>query len=104
MDAFDEILAACREYSKDYLFIVSLGVTAKFLVEKLLKDGYRALDMGNLDMEYEWFLQNALYTKPPLEKHLLLNAEANKKAGYTDYLAQIKKVVGIPDFWERQSL
>ena len=50
----DELFAYCKEYPKDRLFLVSLGVAAKFLVEKLFLEGYRARDIGNLDMEYEW--------------------------------------------------
>jgi glycosyltransferase family protein len=90
----DEILDVCREYSRDRMFLVSLGVTAKFLVEKLFNEGYRALDIGNLDMEYEWYLQNADH-KEPVYKHSVSGAEANQKAGYDEYLQQIQKRIGI---------
>ena len=76
------------------MFLVSLGVTAKFLVEKLFNEGYRALDIGNLDMEYEWYLQNADH-KEPVYKHSVSGAEANQKAGYDEYLQQIQKRIGI---------
>lgn len=92
MDVYDQILAACKEYPKDRLFIVSLGVTAKFLVEDLYKEGYRVLDMGNVDMEYEWFLQKA-EGKVSVEKHQILSLEENEAAGYTKYLAEIEKVI-----------
>jgi len=55
---FRKILDGCRKFPKDRLFLLSLGVTAKFLAEDLYRDGYRVIDIGNLDMEYEWFLQN----------------------------------------------
>ena len=32
-----------------------LGPTAKVLAYDLFMDGYRALDLGHLDSEYEWF-------------------------------------------------
>ena len=86
----DELFACCKEYPKDRLFLVSLGVAAKFLVEKLFLEGYRALDIGNLDMEYEWYLHQAK-EKEKIPKHDMIGEEANKNAGYHEYLAQIKK-------------
>ncbi|MCM1174338.1 MAG: GT-D fold domain-containing glycosyltransferase [Blautia sp.] len=88
----DEIMACCREYPKDRLFLISLGVAAKFLAEKLFLEGYRALDIGNLDMEYEWYLGGAK-GKEKLAKHDIVGEEANRKAGYDAYLAQIKKQI-----------
>lgn len=86
----DEILACCMEYPKDRLFLLSLGIGAKFLAEKLFLEGYRVLDIGNLDMEYEWYLHQAKY-KEKLDKHEVIGEDANKRAGYNDYLSQIKK-------------
>lgn len=88
----DEILECCKEYPKDRLFLVSLGVAAKFLVEKLFPEGYRALDIGHLDMEYEWYLHHAK-TKEKIPKHDIIGEEANRNAGYQEYLAQIKRRV-----------
>lgn len=86
----EELFACCKEYPKDRLFLVSLGVAAKFLVEKLFLEGYRALDIGNLDMEYEWYLHQADY-KEEIAKHNVIGEKANQDAGYQKYLGQIKK-------------
>ncbi|MDE5932348.1 MAG: GT-D fold domain-containing protein [Lachnospiraceae bacterium] len=91
-DKVDEIFACCKEYPKDRLFLLSLGIGAKFLAERLFLDGYRVLDIGNLDMEYEWYLRGAKY-KEKLAKHEVVGEEANQKAGYQEYLAQIKKKI-----------
>lgn len=88
-DKLDEIFESCKQYPKDRLFLVSLGVAAKFLTEKLFLEGYRALDIGNLDMEYEWYLQKA-DRKVPIPKHDIVGEEANRRAGYRAYLQQIK--------------
>lgn len=56
---YDEILNNCRQYSKNYLFIIALGPTATILAYDLAKEGFRALDMGHIDIEYEWFLRGA---------------------------------------------
>lgn len=88
----DEIMECCREYPKDRLFLLSLGIGAKFLAEKLFLEGYRVIDIGNLDMEYEWYLQHAR-SKEKLAKHAIVGEEANRNAGYHEYLMQIKKKI-----------
>ena len=88
----DEIQECCREYPQDRLFLISLGVAAKFLAERLFLEGYRALDIGNLDMEYEWYLRQA-NQKEGIAKHDVIGEEANRAAGYNEYLAQIKRRV-----------
>ena len=72
------------------MFLISLGVAAKFLAEKLFLEGYRALDIGNLDMEYEWYLRGAV-EKEEIAKHSIVGEEANRSAGYDVYLSQIVK-------------
>lgn len=86
----DEIMECCREYPKDRLFLISLGIAAKFLTEKLFNEGYRVLDIGHLDMEYEWYLHKAV-KKEKIPKHDIISEEANREAGYGEYLSQIKK-------------
>lgn len=88
----DEILECCKEYPKDRLFLISLGIAAKFLTEKLFLEGYRVLDIGNLDMEYEWYLHQAK-DKEKIPKHDIIGEEENRNAGYLEYLAQIKKQI-----------
>lgn len=90
----DEIMECCREYPKDRLFLVSLGIAAKFLTEKLFLEGYRVLDIGNLDMEYEWFLGRSEH-KEKIPKHDIIGEEANRNAGYHKYLSQIKRRILI---------
>lgn len=91
--AVPSILSACMAYGRDRLFVLSVGVAAKFLTVELFKQGYRALDIGNLDMEYEWYVRRAP-GKMKLAKHELVSEEANRVAGYTEYLEQIKARVG----------
>ncbi len=88
-DKLDDIIECCRKYGKDRLFLISLGVAAKFLARQLFLEGYRALDIGNLDMEYEWFLKKTA-GKATIPKHDIVGREANERAGYESYLKQIK--------------
>ena len=88
----DEIIECCKEYSKDRLFLVSLGVAAKFFTERMFLEGYRVLDIGNLDMEYEWYLSNA-GQKERILKHDIVGEAANEEAGYQKYLEQIRRII-----------
>lgn len=92
--ALTAILEACAAYEKDRLFLLSVGVAAKFLAAELFRQGYRVLDIGNLDMEYEWYVRRAP-GKCKLEKHDIAGEEANRKAAlhdeaYAAYLKQVK--------------
>ena len=87
--ALPAILEQCLNYDKDRLFLLSVGVAAKFLALELYQKGYRVLDIGNMDMEYEWYIRQAP-DKIPLAKHDIVGEEANRKAGYEEYLSQIK--------------
>lgn len=87
--SLNRILEACMQYDRDRLFLLSVGVAAKFIAVELFEKGYRVLDIGNLDMEYEWYVRGADH-KIPLEKHEIVGEEANREAGYTEYLQQIK--------------
>ncbi|MCM1387499.1 MAG: GT-D fold domain-containing glycosyltransferase [Bacillus sp. (in: Bacteria)] len=87
--AIPDILAACEKYPVDRLFLLSVGVAAKFIACELFQKGYRVLDIGNLDVEYEWYLRRA-EQKIPIEKHEVTGQKANKAAGYEEYLRQIR--------------
>ncbi|MCR5792647.1 MAG: SP_1767 family glycosyltransferase [Lachnospiraceae bacterium] len=57
---YDEILnAVMGNADKNTLIVLALGPTATVLGYDLSKMGYRALDTGHLDLEYEWFLGGA---------------------------------------------
>jgi hypothetical protein len=58
-DQFDNLLNLAKNQSKNHLVLVAMGPTAKPLAYELALDRFQALDIGNLDLEYEWFLQGA---------------------------------------------
>lgn len=58
---YDEMLEAIvKHVSKDNLILLSYGPTATILAYDLAKLGYWAIDIGHLDIEYEWFKMGAL--------------------------------------------
>lgn len=44
--------------SKDTLLLIALGPTATVMAYDFAEMGYQAVDIGNIDIEYEWFLRN----------------------------------------------
>tara|TARA_Y100000590_G_scaffold270884_1_gene304178 strand:+ start:1574 stop:2488 length:915 start_codon:yes stop_codon:yes gene_type:complete len=58
-DKYDEIFESCKQQDKDTLFLLALGATATVLAYELAENGYRALDIGHIDIEYEWFLNKS---------------------------------------------
>ena len=56
---YDDILQAVLKLNKNKLILLALGPTATVLAYDLSKLGYRALDIGHVDIEYEWFLRGA---------------------------------------------
>lgn len=51
--------AVYRNVQEDELVLISLGPAATVLAYDLAKKGIQALDIGQLDNEYEWFLRKA---------------------------------------------
>lgn len=86
--ALPQIEEACEQYGTDRLFLLSVGVAAKFLAKDLFRKGYRVLDIGNLDLEYEWFIRQTP-DKIPLEKHDVVGEEANRARAEQETPVQI---------------
>lgn len=58
-DIYEEILKEVLKYGEDKLILLALGPTATVLAYDLYKAGYWAVDIGHVDIEYEWFLRKA---------------------------------------------
>lgn len=57
---YDLILKKAVLYaSSDSLFLLALGPTATILAYDLACKGYQAIDIGHVDIEYEWYLRGA---------------------------------------------
>ncbi len=55
--AYEQIRDFCMNQAKNKLFLLALGPTATVLAYDLCKAGYQAVDIGHIDLEYEWFLR-----------------------------------------------
>ena len=57
-EKYDEILESIKKHGKNKITLLALGPTATILAYDLSKiDGYVAVDLGHVDIEYEWFLR-----------------------------------------------
>lgn len=90
-EKYAEILDICKKQPKDSLFIIALGPTATVLAYDLAKGGYRALDLGHIDIEYGWFLMGAKKKVPIKNKYVNEVKSARKITDIDDsnYLSQI---------------
>ena len=91
-EVYDQLLERALTYNKENLFLISAGATAKPLVVDLMNQGFRALDIGSLDMEYQWYVMKAREKCHPPKKDCL-TLQQDKAAGYGDYIEQIDVII-----------
>ncbi len=84
-EKYEEILACAQveakkqgENKEDLIFILALGPAATVLACDLSASGFRALDLGHVDIEYEWFLRKAK-KKIPIKDKYVNEAKNGKK-------------------------
>lgn len=51
---YDDLLAEALKHGKDRLILIAMGATATVLAYDLACSGFQALDIGHIDIEYEW--------------------------------------------------
>lgn len=58
-EIYDKIYKETLKIDKNKLVLLALGPTATVLSYDLYKQGYHTIDIGHVDIEYEWFLRKA---------------------------------------------
>ena len=58
-DRYEDLLSIALRQNKTDLILIALGSTATVLAYDLALQGYQALDIGNIDIEYEWYRMGA---------------------------------------------
>lgn len=96
-DKYHEILNyASSKANKDTLFLLALGPSATAMAYDLTKRGHQAIDIGHIDLEYEWYLQGAMTRTSVTNK---ANNEFNGETVFDDnllperYCAEIDKII-----------
>lgn len=88
---YEALLGEVKKYDTGRLVLLALGPTATVMAADLSKEGYQAIDIGHLDIEYEWFLRNVDH-KVPVDGKFVNEAGAGKGVGACDdekYLQQV---------------
>lgn len=88
---YDLILKTAMERPKNTLFLIALGHTATVLAYDLSNVGYQAIDIGHIDVEYEWMLMGAK-TKVSLKNKYVNEVESghiNTECDDIEYASQI---------------
>ena len=67
---YDDILQAIVRIEFDGLVLLALGPTATVLAYDLAKNNIQAIDIGHLDIEYEWFKHHANKKTPIKGKYV----------------------------------
>ena len=77
------------------IVLLAIGLTATVLSYDLADNGFQVIDIGHLDVEYQWYLMQAK-KKMPLENRTTVNevsdSQFNKIANYNQFkiLGRIK--------------
>ena len=56
---YDKIIEETLKVNEKRLILIALGPTATLLAYDLYKLGYQSIDIGHVDIEYEWYLRKA---------------------------------------------
>jgi glycosyltransferase family protein len=93
---YRRILDAMPQPDASTLVLVALGPTAKPLVHELAGRGYQAIDIGHLDIEYEWFLRKA--TRKILIPGKYVDEVDPKLGGFSDEDEEVTTDIITPDY------
>ena len=80
-DHYDAIMKIVQKYSpNEYLILLALGPTATVMAYNLAQKGYQAIDIGHIDIEYEWYRMGASH-KVPIPSKYVNEADAGVGVG-----------------------
>lgn len=77
-DKYEEIIKEAKKTDKSKLILLALGPAATILAYDLYREGYQAVDIGHIDIEYEWYLKGAVKKEKVEGKYV---NEAGRGAG-----------------------
>lgn len=96
-NVYDELLIAIIQNARGKLVLLALGPTATVLSYDLSKKNIQALDVGHVDIEYEWFLHGAIKKEIVIGKDVQEVHRTQKKIieENSQYLSEIIKYIGV---------
>lgn len=93
-DFYEEIFAQAKKIDNTCLILIALGQTATILAYDLHKLGYQAIDIGHIDVEYEWYKMGVLKKTPLKNKYVNeVGSRINAPLDSKEYNQQIIAIV-----------
>lgn len=95
-DAFNkysEILEEIKRNGNGKMILVALGPTATILCYDLGISNYQAIDIGHIDIEYIWYLNNSQKKEAIYGKHVNENQKDKKTIFISDNLSKYEKEI-----------
>jgi Domain of unknown function (DUF1792). len=94
---YDQILNNLKAVDRSKLILIALGHTATVLAYDIAVLGYQAIDVGHIDVEYEWYRRGAKSKIPIPNKYVneVLSGRINSGMADLDYEQQI-----VQRIWE----
>ncbi len=80
----------------DFLVLIALGPTATVLAHDLAEHGVQSIDVGHIDIEYEWFQMKATSKVPVPWRYV--NETGNRLSELSsdpEYTSQIIAQIGL---------
>lgn len=90
---YDQILTELKTSPCDVLILLALGHTATVLAYDLALCGYQAIDIGHVDIEYEWMRMRAKRKVPVPNKYVNEVMEGRIDTGLDDIIYQ-SQIIG----------
>ena len=89
-DSYQKILDTVRAHWNGELVILAVGPTATVLAHDLSQEGIQTLDLGHIDIQYEWYLSGEMY-QPVTNKYVneVTGADHFGPCQDQEYLSQI---------------
>lgn len=94
-EKYDKLLEFISLQDKKKLIIIALGPTATVLTYDLYKIGFQVIDLGHLDIEYEWAIRKCLNKEAVKNKYVIEANSPIKEDSFTDetYIKEIIKII-----------
>jgi glycosyltransferase family protein len=91
-ESYNSIIDVVSKIGKNHLILSALGPTATILCYDLTKFGIQAIDIGHLDIEYDWFLlkaKNKIEIKEKYTNEAIYDKSSIEKCSDERYLMQV---------------
>lgn len=83
-EKYNQIFQHALIHDKQKLVLIALGPTATVLAYDLHVAGYQAIDIGHLDIEFEWFLQKTLVRTKIENKYVIEASNRLESDSFSD--------------------